>query len=100
MEFKKALKKILETNPVEFKQELIKEKVINSIEHRRKISEAMKGKKNHLGKQHSEESKRKIGKGNKGKVVSEETKQKMSISQKKWRKEKENESKSLQSSQV
>jgi hypothetical protein len=49
-----------------------------SEETKRKMGESKIGKKYWLGKHHSEETKRKISKGNKGKIISEETRQKMS----------------------
>lgn len=58
------------------------------LEHRHKLSEALKGNKRNLGKTHSLETRRKIGeaqKGNKyslGRIPSLETRQKMSESQK------------------
>ena len=50
-----------------------------SEEHKRKIGEAMKGKKPpNFGKHPSEETKRKMSEANKGKIVSEETRKKLS----------------------
>ena len=49
-----------------------------SEEHKRKISEAMKGKQLHKGKKMSDETKRKISEAKKGKHHSEESKRKMS----------------------
>lgn len=45
---------------------------------RQKMSESSKGNKSHLGKKHSEESKRKIGEKLKGRILSVEHKQKLS----------------------
>lgn len=46
---------------------------------KKKISEAIKGEKNYMfGKHHTEEVKRKIGKGNEGKIVSKEAREQMS----------------------
>jgi len=49
---------------------------------KRKLSEALKGKQNHLGHRHSEEAKRKIGLKNTGRKHSEESKRKMSEAKK------------------
>ncbi len=49
-------------------------------EDRKKLSLAQLGNKKFLGKKHSEETKMKIGIGNKGKVLSKETKQRISKS--------------------
>tara|TARA_Y100000780_G_scaffold133768_1_gene120330 strand:+ start:50 stop:355 length:306 start_codon:yes stop_codon:yes gene_type:complete len=49
-----------------------------SEEWKRNIGETKKGKKYHLGKTHSEETKRKMSEAHKGKKHSEETKRKMS----------------------
>jgi group I intron endonuclease len=51
----------------------------HSEESRQKMSEALKGEKNHMfGKTHSEETRQKMSEANKGKTFSEETRQKMS----------------------
>ena len=53
-------------------------------EHKRKLSEVIRGKKHPLyGKHHSKTTKEKISKANKGREFSEETKKKMSITAKK-----------------
>jgi protein-arginine kinase len=57
--------------------------VMNSLEYRKKLSEAGKGNKRRLGKHHTEETKNKISKSTKGKkqkLRSEETKKKISLS--------------------
>ena len=54
-----------------------------SIEHRKKISEGLKGKNIwSKGSKHSEETKRKISESEKGRKISEETKKKMSLASK------------------
>lgn len=50
---------------------------IKTEEHRKKLSEVLKGNKNALGYMHSEEAKKKISEANKGRKASEETKLKM-----------------------
>jgi len=53
--------------------------LVHSEETRQKISEALKGEKNHMfGKTPSEETRQKMSEANKGKTPSEETRQKMS----------------------
>lgn len=59
----------------------IREIYFFSEEHRRKLSEAQKGEKNHnYGKTFSEETKIKLSEANKGKIFSEERKKKISES--------------------
>ena len=53
-----------------------------TAEHKRKISEARKGKPRFKGKTHSEETKRKISEAHKGKTFSEESRAKLSASKK------------------
>ncbi len=53
-----------------------------SEEHKRKISEAMKGKTSRLGYKHSKESKKKMSEAQKGKKHTKETKKKMSETRK------------------
>ena len=48
------------------------------VEHKKHMSEHKIGNKCHQGKNHSEETKKKISEGNKGKIVSEDTKEKIS----------------------
>jgi molecular chaperone DnaK (HSP70) len=56
---------------------------IPSEETRKRMSDVHKGENHHMyGKTHSEETRRKIGEGNKNKILTEETKKRMSESQK------------------
>ena len=56
---------------------------LRSDEARKRMSDAHKGENHHMyGKTHSEETRRKIGEGNKNKILTEETKKRMSESQK------------------
>ena len=51
----------------------------HSEESKMKMSISLKGNTAHLGKKHSEEAKEKISKANKGRIVSEETREKISV---------------------
>jgi hypothetical protein len=70
---------------VETKQKMsnVRKGVPKSEDHKQKISKALKGKQNFLGKKISKEHKEKISEANKGRIVSEETKKKLSQARKK-----------------